>query len=153
MLLRPPGLLDAATLPHWPYAHALDQELTGRGIPPGAVRVERDYRREATMRLVLSWDASRCAGSGGIRLLWHDDTGWTHSLLRPDAAGAIPRGPLTALHRVFATPRDVAEVAGALVSRRFHRYRGDHHGEWEQAPQVRAAIAAFHLTVRAGTAG
>lgn len=89
------------------------------------------------MRLVLSWDASRCAGPGGIRLIWHDDIGWAHSLLRPDAVGAIPRGPLTALHRVFATPHDVAQVAGALVSRRFHLYQGDHHDQWEQAAQVR----------------
>ncbi|MGN9821767.1 hypothetical protein ACTMUQ_41525 [Streptomyces sp. SD11] len=97
------------------------------------------------MRLVLSWDASRCAGPGGIRLVWHDDTGWAHNLLRPDAIGAIPCGPLTALQRVFATPHDVASVADALVSRRFHRYNGDHHGQWEQAAQVRAAIDAFHL--------
>ncbi|MFH8470606.1 hypothetical protein [Streptomyces sp. NPDC017991] len=153
MLLNPPGMLDPASLPHWPYARAVDQELTGRGIPPGAVRVERDYRRETAMRLVFTWDASRCAGPGGIRLIWHDDTGWAHSLLRPDAVGAIPRGPLTALHRVYATPNDVAEVAGALVSRRFHHYNGDHHQEWELAPQVRAAIDAFHLTLVAGRAG
>ncbi|WP_328491327.1 hypothetical protein OHS59_00195 [Streptomyces sp. NBC_00414] len=54
-------MLDPASLPHWPYAQAVDQELASRGIPAGAVRVERDYRREATMRLVFSWDASRCA--------------------------------------------------------------------------------------------
>ncbi|MFE9687807.1 hypothetical protein [Streptomyces sp. NPDC006285] len=150
MLLRPPGPLDPASLPHWPYAQALDRELTHRGIAPGAVRVERDWRREATMRLVFTWDASRCAGAGGIRLVWHDDTGWSHSLLRPDTVGAVPRGPLTALHRVFATPHDVADVVGALVTRRCHRYAGDHHEEWAQAPQVRAAIDTFHLTVGTG---
>ncbi|WP_404200432.1 hypothetical protein [Streptomyces tauricus] len=152
MLLNPPGMLEPASLPHWPYAHAVDQELTRQGIPPGAVRVERGYRYEATMRIVFSWDVSRCAGPGGVRLVWHDDTGWAHSLLRPDAVGAIPRGPLTALHRVFATPHDIAQVAGALVSRRFHLYQGEHHGQWEQAAQVRTAIDAFHLAVRAGTA-
>ncbi|WP_314416200.1 hypothetical protein [Streptomyces sp. DSM 40484] len=105
------------------------------------------------MRLVFTWDASRCVGPGGIRLVWQDDTGWAHSLLRPDAVGAIPRGPLTALHRVYATPDDVAVVVDALVSRRFHLYSGDHHQEWEQAVQVRAAIDAFHLTVGACRAG
>ncbi|MCW8102665.1 hypothetical protein [Streptomyces tauricus] len=113
-------MLDPASLPHWPYAHAVDQELTRQGIPPGAVRVERGYRYEITMRIVFSWEASRCAGPGGIRLTWNDDTGWTHSLLRPDAVGVIPRGPLTALHRVFATPHDVAQRSypGASTSTR-----------------------------------
>ncbi|MFD6288331.1 hypothetical protein [Streptomyces sp. NPDC060205] len=140
-------MLDPASLPHWPYARAVDQELAARGIPAGAVRVDRDFRRETALRLVFTWDASRCAGPGGIRLIWHDDTGWAHSLLRPDAVSAIPRGPLTALRRVYATPRDVAEVAAALVSWRFRQYNGAHHGQWEQAAQVRAAIDAFHLTV------
>ncbi|GHA70979.1 hypothetical protein GCM10010372_82580 [Streptomyces tauricus] len=104
------------------------------------------------MRLIFTWDASRCAGPAGIRLVWHDDTGWAHSLLRPDAVGAIPRGPLTALHRVYATPDEVAQVAGTLVSRRFHLYHGDHHQEWEQASQMRAAIDTFHLTMRGSRA-
>ncbi|MFJ4835778.1 hypothetical protein ACIP79_38625 [Streptomyces sp. NPDC088747] len=51
------------------------------------------------------------------------------------------------------TPDDVAQVAGALVSGRFHLYNGDHHSEWEQAAQVCAAIDTFRLTVGARRAG
>ncbi|MET9563778.1 MULTISPECIES: hypothetical protein [Streptomyces] len=49
---------------------------------------------------------------------------------------------------MFAAPHEITSVADALVSRRFHLYNGDHHGQWEQASQMRAAIDAFHLTVR-----
>ena len=60
MLLHPPGLLPYELLPHWPYARAVDQALTDRGIPPGSVRVERTGREHGeTMYLVLGWDISR----------------------------------------------------------------------------------------------
>ncbi|MBQ0855551.1 hypothetical protein J8N05_46145 [Streptomyces sp. BH-SS-21] len=69
MLLKPPGMLDPTLLPHWPYAEAVDQALTGRGIPPGTVRIERTHSvREVTMFLTFAWDVSRCAGPGGIQL-------------------------------------------------------------------------------------
>ncbi|WP_413754828.1 hypothetical protein [Streptomyces sp. MMBL 11-3] len=144
MLLNPPGPGPVDLLPHWPYARAVDDALTGRGIPPGLVRVEHTGPAYGdTMYLVYAWDSSRCAGLGGLRLTWRDDTGWSHALLRPNGGRAIPRGPLTALHRVYATPKDVADVAHALVHQRFSRYARDAHGEWERAHEVRTAIDAF----------
>ncbi|MFD3382259.1 MULTISPECIES: DUF6292 family protein [unclassified Streptomyces] len=147
MLLQPPGLSRPEMLPHWPYAQAVDEALTDRGIPPGTVRVERSYPMHGDrMYIALIWDVSRCAGLGGICLTWHEETGWAHALLRLSAANAIPLGPLTALHRVFAAPKDVAAVADSLVSRRYPlgRYEGEHHEEWDGALAVRATIDAFH---------
>ncbi|MGN9821555.1 hypothetical protein ACTMUQ_40330 [Streptomyces sp. SD11] len=148
-------MLDPTLLPHWPYAEAVDQALTGCGIPPGTVRIERTYRthsvREVTMYLTFAWDVSRCAGPGGIQLAWHEDTGWSHALLRPTAAPAVPRGPLTALHRVYAPPEAVADVAHALVFRRFSSYAQEWHGEWNGAREVRTAIDAFRQSCPAGT--
>ncbi|WP_419664877.1 DUF6292 family protein [Streptomyces sp. 2-1] len=144
MLLNPPGLLPAGSLPHWPYAQAIDQALTAQGIPPGIVRVERTYRmRDVTMYLVLIWDVSRCAGLGGIQLTWQEDSGWSHALLRGSPGSALLRGPLAALHRVFAPPEAVADVAGSLVSRHFSNYEAQWHGEWNRAQEVRPAIDAF----------
>lgn len=101
MLLHPPGLLRPDLLPHWPYAQAVDQALTGQGIPPCTVRVERTGRAYGEfVYLVLAWDVSRCAGPGGLRLTWREDTGWSHTLLRVGGVAAIPRGPLTALPRL-----------------------------------------------------
>ncbi|WP_328419175.1 hypothetical protein [Streptomyces sp. NBC_00443] len=56
MILNPPGLGagSAQRLPHWPYLQAVDEALTGRGIPPGTVRADRTYPRHGdTMYLVL----------------------------------------------------------------------------------------------------
>ncbi|MFG2351862.1 hypothetical protein [Streptomyces phaeochromogenes] len=94
------------------------------------------------MYLMLAWDVSRCAGPGGLRITWREDTGWSHTLLAGGGA-ALPRGPLTALHRVYATPEAVADVADALVSRRFRGYETQWHGEWERAHQVRTVINTF----------
>ncbi|WAU82386.1 DUF6292 family protein [Streptomyces sp. Qhu-G9] len=148
MLLNPPGLLRPGLLPHWPYAQDVDQALTDRAIPPGTVRVERTGRAYGElMYLVLAWDVSRCAGPGGLRLTWREDTGWSHTLLRTGGEAAIPRGPLTVLHRVYAAPEAVADVADALVSRRFRGYETEWHGEWERAHEVRTAIDAFREPV------
>lgn len=71
MLLQSPGLpgLLPPTLPHWPYAAVVDQALVGRGVPPGIVRLNLGARPDERMRIRLRWDASRCVGPGGIRLL------------------------------------------------------------------------------------
>ncbi|MER6138356.1 hypothetical protein [Streptomyces sp. NPDC001815] len=86
---------------------------------------------------------SRCAGPGGLRLTWREDTGWSHTLLRAGGGAPIPRGPLAALHRVYAPPAAVTDVAEALVSRRFRSYDREWHGEWDGAHQVRTAIDVF----------
>ncbi|MCX4617716.1 hypothetical protein [Streptomyces mirabilis] len=39
------------TVPHWPYATAVDQALVDRGVPPGIVRVDLGDER---MRIRLS---------------------------------------------------------------------------------------------------
>ncbi|MBZ3904398.1 DUF6292 family protein [Streptomyces griseiscabiei] len=84
MPLHPPGLLPYELLPHWPYARAVDQALTERGIPPGAVRVERTGREHGeTMYLVLGWDISRTVRPAGIRLTWKEDSGWAYAFLGP----------------------------------------------------------------------
>jgi hypothetical protein len=53
------------------------------------------------------------------------------------------KAPVTPLHRVFATPDDVADVAEGLV--RHRRTPGGEYGaEWDGAAEVRAAIEKFH---------
>lgn len=141
MLLQPPGLpgLLPRTLPHWPYATAVDQALVGRGVPPGIVRLNLGARPDELMRIRLGWDVSRCVGPGGIRLLWDEETGWVYAYVGPGYS--IPRGPVTSLRRVYATPELVAAAADSLV----HTGRPPaeaHEEEWLQADAVRAAIDA-----------
>ncbi|NMI54347.1 hypothetical protein FNV62_54000 [Streptomyces sp. RLB3-17] len=59
MLLQPPGLpgLLRHTLPHWPYATAVDQALVDRGVPPGTVRVERLPGERMRIRLSARFSA------------------------------------------------------------------------------------------------
>ncbi|MEU1036902.1 hypothetical protein ABZ402_51740 [Streptomyces mirabilis] len=117
----------------------MDQALVGRGVPPGTVRVGLGGRQDERMRIRLRWDASRCAGPGGIRLLWDEDTGWAYAYAGPGYS--IPRGPVTSLRRVYATPEAVAAAADSLV----HTGRPPaavHQEEWPQADAVRAAIDA-----------
>ncbi|MFF4734233.1 hypothetical protein ACFY3M_55790 [Streptomyces mirabilis] len=141
MLLQPPGLpgLSPRTLPHWFYATAVDQVLVDRGVPPGIVRLNLGTRPGERMRIRLSWDVSRCAGPGGIRLLWDEETGWAYAYVGPGYS--IARGPVTSLQRVYATPKAVATAADSLV----HTGRPPaevHEEEWQQADAVRAAIDA-----------
>ncbi|MFE4758453.1 hypothetical protein ACFRIB_51325 [Streptomyces mirabilis] len=127
------------TLPHWPYATAVDQALVDRGVPPGTVRLNLGARPDERMRIRLSWDVSRCVGPGGIRLPWHEETGWAYAYVGPGYS--IPRGPVTSLRRVYATPKAVAAAADSLV----HTGRPPaeaHEQEWLQADAVRAAIDA-----------
>ncbi|GHH68226.1 hypothetical protein GCM10018775_92670 [Streptomyces umbrinus] len=95
MLLDPPGWPGCAQwLPHWPYLQAVDQALTGRGIPPGAVCIDRAGRAHGdTMSMDLSWDVSRTAGPGGLRFHWDEDTGlaYAHRRVRR-GVGPGPRG-------------------------------------------------------------
>jgi hypothetical protein len=128
------------TLPHWPYATAVDQALVDRGVPPGTVRVERLPGERMCIR--LRWDVSRCVGPGGIRLLWGEETGWVYAYVGPGYS--MPRGPVTSLRRVYATPKAVAAAADFLV----HTGRPPAEAHDEERPQagaVRAAIDAYRL--------
>ncbi|WP_181652278.1 DUF6292 family protein [Streptomyces sp. WAC00263] len=130
------------TLPHWPYATALDQALIGRGVPPGIVRLNLGARPDELMRIRLGWDVSRCVGPGGIRLLWDEETGWAYACVGPGYS--IPRGPVTSLRRVYATPEAVAAAADSLV----HTGRPPAEvceEEWPQAGEVRDAIDAIAM--------
>ncbi|RSN90110.1 hypothetical protein DMH26_28550 [Streptomyces sp. WAC 05379] len=149
MILNPPGLGPGSVqrLPHWPYGQAVDEALTGRGIPPGTVRASRTYGQHGnTMYLVLVWDISRTAGGVGLRLRWEEDTGWAYARLGVGPSIATPTQPLTALHRVFAAPDDVAEVAEHLV-RNGRTPTGEYGAEWDRAAHVRATIDRFRATV------
>ncbi|GGM16378.1 hypothetical protein GCM10010129_70720 [Streptomyces fumigatiscleroticus] len=158
MLLDPPGWSDwPQSLPHWPYVQAVDAALTGQGIPPGIVRVNCTAPRYGrTMYMILVWDVSRTGGRGGVRLNWEEETGWAYGLLdltwreplwAPNKLGlhsddAIAGGSVTALHRTFADPHEVAAAAGHLV----HHWRppgGAYDTPWHQEEEVRAAITAF----------
>ncbi|MGI5413897.1 hypothetical protein ACQEV9_44740 [Streptomyces chartreusis] len=97
------------------------------------------------MYMVLVWDISRTAGTG-LHFNWEEDTGWSDALLGVSPSIATPTQPLTALHRVFAAPDDVAEVAEHLV-RNGRRPSGEFGAEWEQAAHVRATIDRFRATV------
>ncbi|MGW2826409.1 hypothetical protein ACWC24_36310 [Streptomyces sp. NPDC001443] len=151
MLLDPPGLVSgwAQALPHWPYVQAVDEALTCRGIPPGTVRAYYTGREHGErMCIVLTWDVSRTAGPGGIRLHWSDETGWAYVLLRAGAQAAGPSRQVGALSRVFAAPEDIAEAADRLV-RAWRRPHGEYGAEWDRAAKARAAITAFRRsTVR-----
>ncbi|MFJ3310333.1 DUF6292 family protein [Streptomyces sp. NPDC086549] len=145
MLLEPPGLTPAGPkrLPHWPYLEAVDDALTCRGIPPGKVRIERTGREYGErMYIVLAWDVSRTAGLGGIRLHWHEETGWAYAITGANPRIKGPRQPLKPLLRVFAAPDDVAEVADQIVGEG-RRPAGEYGIEWDGANGVRAAIDAF----------
>ncbi|MER5602906.1 DUF6292 family protein [Streptomyces sp. NPDC002265] len=147
MLLDPPGLIPTwpQDLPHWPYVQAVDEALTRRDIPPGTVRADHTGReRGERMYMVLAWDVSRTAGGGGIRLHWHEETGWAYALIGPGARATGPPRHVDALHHAFATPEDVAEVADRLV-RVWRRPHGEYSAEWEHAAQTRAAIKAFRV--------
>ncbi|WP_369386253.1 hypothetical protein AB5J72_00455 [Streptomyces sp. CG1] len=94
MILNPPGLGPGAAqqLPHWPYPQAVDEALTGRGIPPGTVRADRTYPQHGdTMYIVLVWDTSRTAGVGGLRFRWEEEKGWDYVL--PGAGPSIATPP------------------------------------------------------------
>ncbi|MEU5116643.1 hypothetical protein AB0G64_34720 [Streptomyces longwoodensis] len=143
MLLDPPGMLPAHLLPHWPYLQAVDAALAGRGIPPGAVRISRSGREHGElMTMRLYWDAGRTGGHGGVRLAWEEETGWEYALVGLAQDQVIITGQVDALHRIYAAPEDVAEVAEHMV-RTWRRPAGDFHQEWEQAAQTRTAIDAF----------
>jgi hypothetical protein len=60
---------------------------------------------------------------------------------------ALPRRPLTPLHRVFAVPEAVAEMAESLV-RSWCTPAGEYGAEWDQAREVRTAIEVFWQSVR-----
>ncbi|MET9118833.1 hypothetical protein ABZX38_32145 [Streptomyces longwoodensis] len=143
MLLDPPGMLLVHLLPHWPYLQAVDAALVGRGIPPGAVRISRSGREHGElMTMRVYWDASRTGGHGGARLAWEEETGWEYALVGLAQDQVILAGQIGALHRIYASSEDVAEVAERKV-RTWRRPAGDFHGEWEQASRVRAAIKTF----------
>ncbi|MGI5411089.1 DUF6292 family protein [Streptomyces chartreusis] len=149
MILNPPGLApgSAQRLPHWPYLQAVAEALAGRGIRPGTVRANRTYTCHGnTMYIVLLWDISRTVGTGGLRFNWEEDTGWSYARLGVGPSIATPTQPLTALHRVFATPDDVAQVAEHLVCNG-PTPTGEFGAEWDQAAHVRATIDRFRATV------
>ncbi|MGP4052964.1 DUF6292 family protein [Streptomyces sp. 2A115] len=150
MILNPPGLGPGAAhqLPHWPYVQAVDDALTARGIPPGTVRADRTYpQRGDRMYIRLVWYISRTAGVGGLRFHWEEETGWAYAYLGAVPSIATPPRPLAALHRVFAAPDDVAQVAERLV-RNWRTPTGEYGAEWERAPHVRATIELFRATLK-----
>ena len=98
------------------------------------------------MSMELSWDVST-AGPGGARFHWDEDTGWSYATVRLLRDSALPRRPLSPLHRVFALPEAVAEMAESLV-RSWRTPTGEYGTEWGQAHQVRTTIDAFRQSVR-----
>lgn len=149
MLLDPPGWGTwPQALPHWPYVRALDQVLTDRGIPPGIVRADRTSRayhqvdRRQTLYMTLIWDVSRTGARGGVRLHWDEETGWSYAKLGPSPNDVLLTAPVTPLHRVFASPDDVAHVAEGLV-RHWRTPDGEYGAEWDRALEIRTACEAF----------
>jgi hypothetical protein len=150
VLLDPPGWhqLWKRDAPHWPYVQAVDQALAGRGIPPGIVRADvalRPYHepdRHESIYMHLIWDVSRTGARGGVRLSWDDDTGWSYAKLGTSTADVLLDAPVVPLHRIFATPHDIAAVAEQLV----HHWRtpdGEYGAEWDRAREVRTALSEF----------
>jgi hypothetical protein len=80
----------------------------------------------------LVWDVSRTAGPEGVRFHWDEDTGWSYALVRLVRDGALARRPLALVHRVFAVPEAVAEMAESLV-RSWRTSAGEYGAEWDQA--------------------
>lgn len=140
------------TLPHYPYARAVDEALTELGIPPGRFLVYAAARPGAhvtrpgqlVLRTVLEWDRSRCARPAGVRIHWRDESGWTYDLVgarRPASRGRLPLG----YDFTFAPPEAVAAAAAAVV-RAAPPTRRSNPREWPEAAESRAAIAAFRRT-------
>jgi hypothetical protein len=132
-------------LPHWPYVQAVDEALTARGIPPGIVRADialRPYHRtdcRDRVYALLAWDVSRIGARGGVQLKWDDETGWSYAKLGLRTDDVLLDAPIAPLHRVFASPDDVADVAHGLVNS-WRTPRGEHGAEWDGASQTRTAI-------------
>lgn len=142
MILNPPGWFSGAAqqLPHWPYLQAVDAALTARGIPPDTVRAHcTPAEQRRTMYLLLAWDISRTADMGGLRFTWDEETGWSYARLGAAPPIATRPRPIAVLHRVFAAPDDVAEVAEQYVGTG-HTSAGEHGAEWAGASLVRYMI-------------
>ncbi|KOU77134.1 hypothetical protein ADK57_03365 [Streptomyces sp. MMG1533] len=77
---------------------------------------------------------------------WEEETGWAYALTGPSTSDILEKEPAAPLHRVFAPPEDVAEMAGRMV-RGWHRPSGEDHGEWVQAPTAREAIEVYRRRI------
>ncbi|MGV9503535.1 DUF6292 family protein [Streptomyces sp. NPDC003642] len=147
MLLDPPGWhrLWKTGLPHWPYVQAVDEALAARDIQPGIVRADialRPYRRtdgRDRAYMLLAWDVSRTGARGGVQLRWDDETGWSYAKLGLKTDDVLLEAPITSLHRVFASPHDVADIAHGLVGS-WRTPQGEYGAEWHGASQARTAI-------------
>ncbi|MFJ9714252.1 hypothetical protein [Streptomyces sp. NPDC101234] len=118
------------------------------GVHDQGGSADRTYPQHGdTMYIVLVWDMSRTAGPGGLRFRWEEETGWSSALIGVSPEIATPSRPIAALHRVFAAPNDVAQIAEHLVHNR-RTPTGEYGLEWDQAAHVRATIERFRATVR-----
>ncbi|MEU9959831.1 hypothetical protein [Streptomyces sp. NPDC050982] len=116
MLLDPPGWPGCAQgLPYWPYLQAVDQALTGRGMAPGAVCIDRAGRAHGDHVHGPELGRRPHRRPGGVRFHWDEDTGWSYATVRLLRDSALPRRHLAPLHRVFAVPEAVADTAESLV--------------------------------------
>ncbi|MFF0016228.1 DUF6292 family protein [Streptomyces sp. NPDC005374] len=130
-------------MPYWPYAQAVDDALTARGIPPGTVRASRtSLDRGLTMYTVMTWDVSRTGGRDGLQLHWQERQGWFYALAGLSQFDVHFYTVLTPLRTPMPAPEAVADVAEHLV--RFRRFTETEHGQqWEGAGDVRVAANDF----------
>ncbi|MFG2952067.1 hypothetical protein [Streptomyces adustus] len=119
MLLAPPGLIPTwpQDLPHWPYLQAIDEALTRRDIPPGTARADHTGReRGERMYMVLAWDVSRTAGPGGIRLHWHEETGYKVGPCDQRRKASGPTDPGEGREKGPGESRGRGDIAGHLLT-------------------------------------
>jgi hypothetical protein len=86
--------------------------------------------------MLLAWVVSRIGARGGVQLKWDDETGWSYAKLGLETDDVLLEAPL---HRVVASPDDVADVAHGLVGS-WRTPQGEYGAEWERASQARTAI-------------
>ncbi|MFJ9752969.1 DUF6292 family protein [Streptomyces chartreusis] len=106
----------------------------------------QDAARLGEADLWLTWDVSRTAGSGGLRLHWTERQGWYYALIGMSPQHVLLCTVLLPFRSFFPPPQEVADLAGHLL-RTMRVPDVEYRTEWDGAWEVRAATRDFRRAV------